>query len=128
MKRGFIIFFIITSFCLQIRAESYTVCLNKNGTEYEAFTDNSLNLEYLTVHTPNKLLSNDSSGAARSAAVDTSSQRNTANLKTDKSFFKQNWFYFIGAAIVAAVVYIVWPEKDPDPKTNSTFGAPLPPK
>ncbi|MCX6152508.1 MAG: hypothetical protein NTX22_18425 [Ignavibacteriales bacterium] len=48
--------------------------------------------------------------------------------KEDKSFFKNDFFYFLGTAVVAATVYLLWPEKEIAPKTSMTFGKPLPPR
>ena len=42
----------------------------------------------------------------------------------NKSFFKSNWFYFIGAVAIAAAVYVLWPAKEKPTITNSTFGIP----
>ena len=48
--------------------------------------------------------------------------------KSEGTSFTNNLLYFAGAAIVATLVYIVWPEKESTTKLNSTFGTPLPPK
>jgi hypothetical protein len=48
--------------------------------------------------------------------------------KESGSFFKSNFLYFIGAAAVAAVVYILLPEKNQPDKNKATFGTPAQPK
>ena len=72
----------------------------------------------------------DTTAAVDSAGYSTSSS--TGNIKTNTnsegSFFSTNLLYFVGAAVVATLIYIAWPEKEPAAKTNATFGTPLPPK
>lgn len=41
-----------------------------------------------------------------------------------ESFFSKNLFYFIGAAVVAVTVYLLWPKKESPANTNVTFGLP----
>lgn len=48
--------------------------------------------------------------------------------KEEETSFSINFLYFIGAAALAAIVYIVWPEKDKEVKTKATFGTPVQPK
>lgn len=48
--------------------------------------------------------------------------------KEEGTSFSTNFLYFIGAAAVATIIYIVWPEKDQETKTKTTFGSPVQPK
>lgn len=72
----------------------------------------------------------DSAAAVDSTGYTASSS--TGDIKTNTSsegsFFSTNLLYFVGAAVVATLIYIAWPEKEPDVKTKTTFGTPLPPK
>lgn len=53
-------------------------------------------------------------------------QENESNEEEGKSFWSENLYYFLGAAALAAVVYIIWIDEDDTPQAK-TFGYPLKP-
>jgi len=48
--------------------------------------------------------------------------------KRSTSFFTSNFFYFASAAVAAVIIYMIWPDKESDVVTKSTFGTPAQPK
>lgn len=46
------------------------------------------------------------------------------NADKEKSFFRSNLFYFVGAAVLAVTVYLLWPKKESPANSNVTFGVP----
>jgi len=51
-----------------------------------------------------------------------------AKTQDDNKKIGNEIYYFIGAGVIAAIIYFLVPDKEPASKTNYTFGLPVTPK
>ena len=118
----YILIFTISSSCFySAMPKSLLQSAGEANNKKEAVKNNALNM-------PDTLSGKGNTDSAASSSLPLEEKQSKLPPKEETSFFSANLLYFVGAAVAAAIIYIVLPEKDPEVKTKATFGTPLQPK